>query len=113
MSQFIAGLLILALAAVMAWWGIQVASDGWRKMKVKTSDSELIQSVGSDVNDIEKSALAADQRASAQDAAAEIGAGAADEVVADSGVSQSQRACVVEDPTALGCGLVAAHGAFV
>ena len=39
MGQFWMGILIIAIAAAMGWWGTQVASEGWKQMKEKTTPS--------------------------------------------------------------------------
>jgi TRAP-type C4-dicarboxylate transport system permease small subunit len=40
MGQFWFGILIIAIAAAMGWWGTQVASEGWKNWKHPALSSE-------------------------------------------------------------------------
>jgi hypothetical protein len=41
MMQFWTGLIIIAIAAALGWWGAQIATDGWKKWKYPNQVSEI------------------------------------------------------------------------
>lgn len=55
MMQFWAGIIIIAIAAALGWWGTQMATDGWKKWKHPNQVSEIsapkTEKIVSQVND--------------------------------------------------------------